>query len=180
MAILGLKNAVAMWTPSVGVTIPICDANIWRHQNDENSVVTATVWTSFNKQYTFHQTIRAASSFVSSGAVSMTTCVVVYLLLYWGIAGTFSTCWLSIGTWQSKEVIFIPKLAMLTWRIYCELLNIEWLALKMRVCYGISIDLLVMSSYKTFLGYDMSDWSQTCEESGYIVLEYCWSFFFNL
>ena len=45
-AIFGLKKAVATWTPPFGTVIPICDINIWQHQNDKNYIVAVAVWMS--------------------------------------------------------------------------------------------------------------------------------------
>ena len=42
-AILGLKNSIAMSTPTFGTTIRICDVNIGRHHNTENYAIVVSV-----------------------------------------------------------------------------------------------------------------------------------------
>ena len=52
MAILKLKNAVDMWTPPFGARVPICDINIWKHQNNENYTIAVAMWMGSKSSFT--------------------------------------------------------------------------------------------------------------------------------
>ena len=45
-ATFDLQTAAVVWTPALVDTMPICDFNNWRHQNNENCVVAIAASTS--------------------------------------------------------------------------------------------------------------------------------------